>query len=120
MSKTTLYKKNEMAWEACAGEFSSVKFARPIRDKLTGGMGAGVAIIENIAYDWTVTYNEVLYIIEGHLRVTVDGEAFECDPGDFLWLPKGTQLNYGADDRAVVLYAIDRDGDVAWDLFGLD
>ena len=120
MSKATLFKKDEMTWESCAEPFSTVQFTRPIGDKLTNGMGAGIAIIENIAYDWTVTYNEVLYIIEGELRVTVDGEAFVCQQGDFLWLPKDTPMEYAADGRVVVLYALDKDAAVAWNLFSFD
>ena len=76
--------------------------------------------IENIAYDWTVTYDEVLYVLEGELRVTVGDEAFDCEPGDFLWLPKGTALNYAADSRAVALFAVAPEGAVDWAAFGLD
>ena len=120
MSRPALFKKDALEWEAGGGEWSSVRFARPIREKLSGEMGAGLFAIENIAYDWTVTYDEMLYVLEGELRVTVGDEAFDCEPGDFLWLPKGTALNYAADSRAVALFAVAPEGAVDWAAFGLD
>ncbi len=120
MSGPALFKKDALNWEAGSGEWSSVRFARPIREKLTGGMGAGLYTIENIAYDWTVTYDEVLYVLEGELRVTVGDEVFNCEPGDFLWLPKDTALNYATDSRALALWAVAPEGAVDWAAFGLD
>jgi ethanolamine utilization protein EutQ (cupin superfamily) len=120
VSRFALFKKGELNWEAGSGEWSTVHFARPIRKKLTGGMGAGLLAIENIAYDWTVTYDEVLYVLEGELRVTVGEEVFNCELGDFVWLPKDTALNYATDTRAMALFVVAPESAVDWKAFGLE
>ncbi len=62
----------------------------------------------------------MLYVLEGELRITVGDEVFNYKPGDFLWLPKDTALNYTTDSRAVALFAVAPEGDVDRAAFGLD
>jgi ethanolamine utilization protein EutQ len=84
----------------------STAIAREIGSTISRSMGAGIEWLENVTIDWTVTYDEVLFIHEGHLRVEFDDRAEECGPGDIVWLPQGTRLRYVAQDRVGYFYAL--------------
>lgn len=80
--------------------------AREVNRGISRSLGAGIEYLENATIDWTVTYDEVLFIHEGHLRVEFDGQAFDCGPGDIVWLPEGTRLRYIATARVGYFYAL--------------
>ena len=80
--------------------------AREINPALSRTIGAGIEYLENTTIDWTVTYDEVLFIHEGRLTIESGGERHECGPGDIVWLPEGTALKYIADERVGYFYAL--------------
>ena len=69
-------------------------------------MGAGIGAFEDCAIEWTVTYDEILFITEGTLTLRVGEKAYEAGPGDILWIPKGTSLVYEAKERVTFFYAV--------------
>jgi ethanolamine utilization protein EutQ len=81
--------------------------ARVVNAANSKHMGAGLEILERISLRWTVTYDEVLFIHEGRLTVRTGGETFDCTPGDIVWLPSGTTLDYDASGgRCAYFYAL--------------
>ncbi|MGH6718452.1 MAG: AraC family ligand binding domain-containing protein [Alphaproteobacteria bacterium] len=58
--------------------------------------GAGFGTLQNCSLDWTVTYDEVLYIMAGTCSVKVRDQRYSMGPGDMVWLPKDTPLTYEA------------------------
>jgi ethanolamine utilization protein EutQ len=69
--------------------------------------GAGVGTIENCDMAWTVTYDEVIYVMGGHCSIRVGNDRYKMGPGDFIWLPKGTALVYEAGpERCTFFYAV--------------
>lgn len=119
MSTTTVLKKSEIEYEDMTGKYRGTSIARFITPELSDTLGAGIVIFEKCSYDWTVTYNEVLYILEGHLRVVVGDQNFDCDTGDAIWLPINTPLRYETEGKAVCFYAIYPGDGMRWDLVGL-
>ena len=78
-----------------------------VNRRISTGMGAGIGVFENCAIEWTVTYDEVLFIHEGHMDVVTDEGRFACGPGDIVWLPTGTTLDYDASKgRCAYFYAL--------------
>ena len=69
-------------------------------------MGGGIEYLENVTIDWTVTYDEILFVIEGPLTVAFEDGEHLCDAGDIVWLPEGTRLKYIAEGRAAYFYAL--------------
>jgi ethanolamine utilization protein EutQ len=69
-------------------------------------LGAGIGVFENCAVPWTVGYDEVLFIKDGVLSLTVGERTFRAGPGDILWIPKGTALIYEAGERVTFFYAV--------------
>lgn len=77
-----------------------------VNRRLSAGMGAGVGVFENCAIEWTVAYDEVLFIKDGDFTLRVGGQVYRAGPGDTLWIPKDTPLAYEAKERVVFFYAV--------------
>lgn len=57
-------------------------------------IGAGFVRFRDTAFEWDLSYDEVLYMIEGELAVEADGETVTAGPGDVLSLPSGSRVTY--------------------------
>ena len=77
-----------------------------VNGAVSKGLGGGIGVFENCSIPWTVTYDEILYGIDGTMRVIVAGEIHELGPGDILWLPAGTELVYEADAKSTFFFAV--------------
>jgi ethanolamine utilization protein EutQ len=84
----------------------TTSIAREIGHSLSRSMGAGIEYLEDVVIDWTVTYDEVLFIHEGRITIESGGESHDCGPGDIVWLPAGTALKYIARERVGYFYAL--------------
>ncbi len=56
--------------------------------------------------EWTVNYDEVLFILDGQFRLRTKEGTFHAGPGDTLWIPEGTWLVYEADAPVTFFYAV--------------
>lgn len=75
-------------------------------------LGTGFARMTGARIPWTVSYDEVLTVIEGELTVHAGGREHRLGPKDSMWLPAGTDVIYEADD-ALVHYAVHPAGAIA-------
>ena len=87
-------------------ESGSTAIAREVNAGFSAHIGAGIEYLENVTIDWTVTYDEVLFVHQGALTVEFDGERHDCTVGDIVWLPSGTSLRYIAKERCGYFYAL--------------
>ena len=72
-------------------------------DTMGGGFGvfgAGTDI------DWTVTYDEFIFIHSGEFQLRIGDEVFDAGPGDTLWIPKDTPLSYVAEEDVWFFFAV--------------
>jgi len=69
-------------------------------------MGAGVGVFDKCSVEWTLDYDEVLFIIDGKLRLHVAENIYEAVTGDVLWIPAGTAIVYEAEVRTTFFYAV--------------
>lgn len=67
-------------------------------------MSAGLLTIDHSQFDWELTYEEIDYVIEGTLTVTIDGKTLTAYPGDVLYVPSGSKVTWGSPDKAKVFY----------------
>ena len=70
-------------------------------------MGAGFMQWENAFFPWTLNYDEVDLVLEGELHIRQNGETLVGKPGDLLFIPKGSAIEFGTPSRVRFLY-------VAW------
>jgi len=81
------------------------QMAETCGDKDGTELGTGWGRLENARIPWTISYDEVLTVIEGGLRLHANGQVYELGPRDSIWLPSGTELIYEA-QSALLHYAI--------------
>ncbi len=67
-------------------------------------LGAGVMEMEGTAFDWTLRYDELDYVIEGRLEIICGGETVSAGPGEVILIPRGSEIRFSAPGRARFLY----------------
>lgn len=66
-------------------------------------MGAYLARFDGRSVRWTIHYDELIAGISGKFRLKSAGEVHELGPGDVLWIPEGTELEYQGDAAMVFI-----------------
>jgi ethanolamine utilization protein EutQ len=56
------------------------------------------------SFPWTLDYDEVDLVLEGTLRIEIDGRALEGRSGDVFYIPKGSRIVFGTPSRVRVFY----------------
>ncbi|MCL3859792.1 cupin domain-containing protein [Actinotalea sp. K2] len=67
-------------------------------------MAAGFLTLTRGCFPWTLTYDEVQYVIEGELHIGTHDGTVVGRPGDVLYVPKGTAITFGTPSWARFLY----------------
>jgi ethanolamine utilization protein EutQ len=106
MSGLRHFKRAEMAFGRTQVGDQQTAIARLINAELSHTLGAGIERLERTRLAWTVTYDEVLFIREGELRVESGGRTYLCRAGDIVWIPNGTTLIYDAPEACEYFYAL--------------
>lgn len=78
---------------------------RAVSTDMSSSMGAGFAEFDGTAIEWTLLYDEVIYVISGELVITSEGQDHVAREGDVVWIPEGTSLIYGG-TSARIFYAV--------------
>lgn len=69
-------------------------------------LGCGLMVMERTTFPWTLTYDEMDYVIEGRLDILVNGQKVSAGPGEVICIPKGTSIQFSAPDKARFLYFV--------------
>ena len=72
-------------------------------DTMGGGLGVFGA---GSNVEWTVTYDEFLFIHSGQFQLKIGDEIFHAEPGDTLWIPRDTPLTYIAEEDVWFFFAV--------------
>ena len=80
-------------------------FFQELVSKEESHISAGFLVIDHSEFDWELTYEEIDYVIEGTLTVTIDGQKYTAHAGDVLFVPSGSKVVWGAPDKARIFYA---------------
>ena len=72
----------------------------------SGRLSCGVMEMEESAFDWTLNYDEIDYVIEGTLEIIIDGRKITGNRGDVILIPKGARIKFSAPEFARFLYVI--------------
>lgn len=57
-------------------------------------LGAGIMELDDTQLEWTLTYDEIDYIIEGTLDILIDGRKVSAGPGEVILIPKNTKITF--------------------------
>ncbi|PWR21300.1 AraC family ligand binding domain-containing protein [Zavarzinia aquatilis] len=80
------------------------EIAKLIGPEVSSSMGAGVVTYRRLTVTWCLPFDEVLVILAGAMRVTSSGVTHSAQPGDVLFFPKETPLDYEVDDEVTLFY----------------
>lgn len=67
-------------------------------------LGVGLMVMEETTFPWTLNYDEVDYVIEGRLDILIGGETVSAGPGELIFIPKGSSIQFFVKDKARFLY----------------
>lgn len=67
-------------------------------------LGCGMMEMKETTFDWTLNYDEIDYVIEGHLDIIIDGRKISADAGEIILIPKGSSIKFSVPDYARFLY----------------
>lgn len=87
------------------GNPNATAYYQELVSKDESHISAGFLVIENSEFEWELTYEEIDYVIEGTLTVTIDGIKYTAHAGDVLFVPSGSKVIWGSPDKARVFYA---------------
>lgn len=83
---------------------SNKVYYQELISKEDASMSAGFLTIEESKFDWELCYEEIDYVIEGTLTLTIDGKTYTAYPGDVLFVPSGSKVVWGSPDKAKLFY----------------
>lgn len=67
-------------------------------------MAAGFLSMHKGSFPWTLTYDEVQYVVEGELHIGHEKGVIIGKPGDVLYIPKDTTITFGTPNWAKFFY----------------
>ena len=69
-------------------------------------LGAGLMEMEDTTFPWKLNYDEMDYVIEGELSILIGGERVTAGPGEVIYIPKGSSIQFSVTGRARFLYFV--------------
>lgn len=71
-------------------------------------MGAGIMeLFDGAEFEWTLTYDEFDYVIDGTLEILIDGgRKITGKKGDIILIPKGSHISFSTPDYTRYAYFV--------------
>ena len=79
---------------------------RDIDPSVSQSMSCSVIEMEDFELEWTVLYDEWIYVLEGVLTMELEDETVDLNPGASLWLPDGTWHSYHVKGKVRALVTV--------------
>lgn len=69
-------------------------------------MGAGIMELDHTSFEWTLTYDEYDYVIDGELEIEIDGRVIKGKTGDIIYIPKDSHIHFQTPTTARYAYFV--------------
>ena len=69
-------------------------------------MGAGIMELDHTSFEWTLTYDEYDYVIDGELEIEIDGRVIKGKAGDIIYIPKDSHIHFQTPTTARYAYFV--------------
>ena len=69
-------------------------------------LGCGIMEMRSTAFPWTLSYDEMDYVIGGRLDILINGDKVSAGPGEVIYIPKGSSIQFSVTDHARFLYFV--------------
>ncbi|MDO0822158.1 cupin domain-containing protein [Desulfosporosinus nitroreducens] len=86
------------------GDSSTDVAYREVISKEDSQMSAGFLTIEKSSFEWELCYEEIDIVLEGSLTITINGETYQANQGDVLFVPNGSKVTWGSSDYVKLFY----------------
>lgn len=67
-------------------------------------LGLGLMTMEETTFPWHLDYDEVDYVIEGQLNIISGDEVMSAGPGEIIFIPKGSDIQFSVPNKARFIY----------------
>jgi ethanolamine utilization protein EutQ len=102
MSGTKLFRKEDLDLEPVNG----MKTIGLVNTSFSKELGGGIGVFEDCSIPWNITYDEIIYILDGQFTLRVGDEVYNARAGDVLWIPRDTEIVYEAQERVTFFYSV--------------
>lgn len=69
-------------------------------------MGAGIMELDHARFEWTLTYDEYDFVIDGILEIETDGRVVTGYPGDIIYIPKDSHIFFRSPNKTRYAYFV--------------
>ena len=69
-------------------------------------LGAGIMEMTDTTFPWKLHYDEMDYVISGRLDILCGGQRFSAGPGELIYLPKDSDIQFSVSGHARFLYFV--------------
>lgn len=69
-------------------------------------LGAGIMEMTDTTFPWTLNYDEMDYVVEGRLDILINGDKISAGPGELVYIPKGSAIQFSVAGHARFLYFV--------------
>jgi len=105
-SKVKLFDKDAIEKSYSNMDSANMKIARIIDEPESSPLGGGFIELKNEGFEWKVYYDEIICVLEGELTIRYENHDHKAKSGEVLFLQKGVDIEYKAEEYAKFFYAI--------------
>lgn len=69
-------------------------------------MGAGIMELDHTSFEWTLTYDEYDYVIDGCLEIEINGNIVSAEAGDIVYIPRGSHIHFQTPEKTRYAYFV--------------
>lgn len=69
-------------------------------------LGVGIMEMTDTTFPWTLNYDEMDYVISGRLEIRSNGRTVSAGPGEIIYIPKGSGIEFSVAGHARFLYFV--------------
>ena len=69
-------------------------------------LGVGVMEMTDTTFPWTLRYDEMDYVLSGRLDIRIGGETVSAGPGELIYIPKDSSIQFSVTGHARFLYFV--------------
>ena len=69
-------------------------------------LGVGIMEMTDTTFPWTLNYDEMDYVVEGRLDILCNGRKASAGPGEVIYIPRGSEIQFSVTGHARFLYFV--------------
>ncbi|MDR1768478.1 MAG: cupin domain-containing protein [Propionibacteriaceae bacterium] len=86
------------------GRASAVKLIDLLTLDESPRLGCGTMELDACSFEWTLTYDEIDFVVDGTLDIITDGRPTRATAGQVIFIPKNTTVRFSTPDHVRFLY----------------